>query len=499
MFHVVCFMFYLKFMLEALTFDDVLLVPHYSEILPHEADTSSRFSKNVPLKSPLVSAPMDTVTEHEMAIAMALEGGLGIIHKNLSPEEQAREVRLVKRYENGFITDPMTVGVDSLVDDVYKIFQEKGYKKIPVVDADKKLIGLVTELDYLWPLDQGKQATEVMIGVDDLIKVPADVTLAQANETIRKEKLSVLCVVDDAGKLKSIVTRRDLEKNKDYPRANKDANKSLYVGAAIGVGADSLERAKLLVKAGVDVLIVDTAHGHSKGVIEMVKTLKHDPETKYVDVVAGNVATKQAVIDLIKAGVDGVKVGVGPGSICTTRVVAGIGVPQLTAVMEAVKGKGSKDVPVIADGGIQFSGDIVKAIAAGAESVMMGSLLAGAEEAPGETEFLNGRMYKVYRGMGSLGAMEKGSKDRYGQADVKDTQKFVPEGIEGRIPYRGPVDKIIYQLIGGLRSGMGYNGARDIKELQKNAEFVKITSAGLKESHPHDIAQSKEAPNYSGR
>lgn len=483
-------------MQESFTFDDVLLVPRYSEILPHEADTTSRFSKNVPLKSPLVSAPMDTVTEHKMAIAMALEGGLGIIHKNLSPEEQAREVRLVKRYENGFITDPITITSDKLVDDVYEIFHEKGYKKIPVVDENKKLLGLITELDYLWPYDQGKKVTEVMIEADKLTKVPFDISLSQANETIRKEKLSVLCVVDTDGKLKAIVTRRDLEKNKNYPRANKDENKSLYVGAAISVGDDSFERAKLLVKAGVDVLVVDTAHGHSRGVIEMVKRLKSSEETKNVDVVAGNVATKQAVTDLIKAGADGVKVGVGPGSICTTRVVAGIGVPQLSAVMDAVKG--AKDVPIIADGGIQFSGDIVKAIAAGAESVMMGSLLAGAEESPGETEFLNGRMYKVYRGMGSLGAMEKGSKDRYGQAGVNDSQKFVPEGIEGRTPYRGPVDKIIYQLIGGLRSGMGYNGARNIKELQKNAEFVKITSAGLKESHPHDVAQIKEAPNYSG-
>ena len=484
-------------MQEALTFDDVLLVPHYSEVLPHEADTASRFSRNVPLKSPLVSAPMDTVTEHDMAIAMALEGGLGIIHKNLSPEEQAREVRLVKRYENGFIDEPMTVNVESLVDDVYQIFQEKGYKKIPVLDEEGKLVGLVTELDYLWPVDQGKKVREVMVDFADLVTAPADVSLLQANETIRQEKLSVLCVVDEDKKLKAIVTRRDLEKNKDYPRANKDANKSLYVGAAISVGEDSFTRAKLLAAAGVDVLVVDTAHGHSRGVIEMVKRLKADEAFKNVDVVAGNVATKQAVQDLIKAGADGVKVGVGPGSICTTRVVAGIGVPQLSAVLEAVKGKGSKDVPIIADGGIQFSGDIVKAIAAGAESVMMGSLLAGAEEAPGETEFVNGRMYKIYRGMGSLGAMEKGSKDRYGQAGVKDAQKFVPEGIEGRIAYRGPVDKIIYQLLGGLRSGMGYNGARTIAELQKNAEFVKITAAGLKESHPHDITQTKEAPNYS--
>lgn len=485
-------------MQEFFTFDDVLLSPRYSEVLPHEADTTSRFSRNIPLKTPLVSAPMDTVTEHKMAIAMALEGGLGIIHKNLSPEEQAQEVRLVKRYENGFITDPVTISPDMLVDDVHDIFQEKGYKKIPVVDENKKLLGLVTELDYLWPYDEGKKVSDIMITKDNLITVPFGVSLKEANETIRREKLPVLCLVDEDGKLKAMVTRRDLEKNKNYPYANKDEDKSLYVGAAISVGADSFERAKLLVEAGVDVLVVDTAHGHSKGVIEMVKKLKREEATKEVDVVAGNVATKQAVMDLIKAGADGVKVGVGPGSICTTRVVAGIGVPQLSAVMDAVKGKGSKDVAIIADGGIQFSGDIVKAIAAGADSVMVGSLLAGAEESPGETEFLNGRMFKVYRGMGSLGAMERGSKDRYGQAGVDDVQKFVPEGIEGRTPYRGPVDKIIYQLLGGLRSGMGYNGARTIKELQKNAEFVKITAAGLKESHPHDVSHAKEAPNYSG-
>lgn len=483
-------------MLEGLTFDDVLLIPNYSEILPQDVSLMTRFSKNIPLKSPLISAPMDTVTEHKMAISIALEGGIGIIHKNLSPEKQAQEVQSVKRFENGFINDPATINVNALVDDVYEIFQKTGYKKIPVVDDKQILVGLITELDYLMPIDKGKKVGKVMTPLKDLITAKKGVSLEEANEIIRERKLAVLCVIDKDLKLDSIVTRRDLIKNKEYPQANKDKNKRLYVGAAIGVGDDSLERAKLLVQAGVDAIIVDTAHGHSRGVMQMIKKLKSDKNTKGIDVVAGNVASKQAGVDLVKAGVDGIKVGVGPGSICTTRVVAGVGVPQITAVMEVVKGIGKSTVPVIADGGIKYSGDIVKALAAGAESVMMGGLFAGAEESPGETEFTNGKMYKVYRGMGSIAAMEKGSKDRYGQGKIKDAQKFVPEGIEGRIPYRGPVDKIIYQLLGGIKSGMGYNGARNIKELQKNSQFVRITGAGLKESHPHDVVQSKDAPNY---
>lgn len=485
-------------MQEALTYDDILLVPGYSEILPHQTDTKSRFSRNVPLKIPIVSSPMDTVTEHEMAIAIALEGGLGIIHKNLSVEDQAREVGLVKRYENGFISDPVTVSPGDTVGYLYKIREEKGYKKIPVVDESGKLLGLVTELYYAWPEDRDLKVSSVMKPVGELtVMVNNENDLEKANNIIREKKLSVLCVVNKDGRLKSIVTRRDQEKNQNYPNANKDSRKHLYVGAAIGVGEDAFRRAKALADAGVDALVVDTAHGHSKGVIDTIKMLKKDKYFKGVDIVAGNVATKKAVEDLIAAGADGVKVGIGPGSICTTRIVAGIGVPQVSAIMEAVKGKAKKkDVAIIADGGIKFSGDITKALALGADCVMLGGLLAGAEESPGETEFVNGRMYKTYRGMGSLGAMSRGSKDRYGQADVKETQKFVPEGIEGRIHYRGPVNKILYQLVGGLRSGMGYIGAKNLAELSRKAKPVRITSAGFVESHPHDVDITKEAPNY---
>jgi IMP dehydrogenase len=480
---------------EALTYDDILLVPGYSEIIPSEAVIESHFSRNVPLRMPIVSSPMDTVTEHKMAIAMALQGGLGIIHKNLTPDEQAEEVRLVKRYENGFIVDPMTVGPNDTVETIKKIHDEKGYKKIPVVNEVGELLGIVTELYYSWPDDRELRAKDVMKPVEKLVTASDRVSLKEANEIIRKEKLSVLCVVNKNGKQSSIVTRRDLEKNQDFPNSNKDANKHLLVGAAVGVGKDMLLRAEKLASARVDVIVVDTAHGHSKGVIEAVKILKKQKFMAGIDVVAGNVATEEAVKDLIKAGADGVKVGIGPGSICTTRVVAGIGVPQVTAIIDSVRGSAGR-VPIIADGGIKYSGDIVKALAIGAGSVMLGGLLAGAEESPGETEFVAGRMYKTYRGMGSLGAMQRGSKDRYGQGDVTDSGKFVPEGIEGRIAYRGPVEKILYQLVGGLKAGMGYNGAKTVSELQKKAKFVKITSAGFVESHPHDVTITKEAPNY---
>ncbi|MCX6762100.1 MAG: IMP dehydrogenase [Candidatus Moranbacteria bacterium] len=486
-----------NFMQEALTYDDILLVPQYSEILPSETELGSRFSRNVPLKTPIASSPMDTVTEHKMAIAMALQGGIGIIHKNLSISEQAEEVRLVKRYQSGFVVNPITLSLEDTVDEVYRIREEKGYKKIPVVDAKGKLLGIVTELYYFWPQDKGKKVKEIMKPVSELVTIIEGANLSKANEIIRKENLVVLCVVDKKGILKSIVTRKDLEKNESFPFANKDSNKRLYVGAAVGVGADLLERAEALVAAGADVLVVDTAHGHSKGVLEAVKKIKKNNATKKVDVMAGNVATAKAVADLIKAGADGVKIGIGPGSICTTRVVAGIGVPQVTAILEALKGRGKNiNVPIIADGGIKYSGDITKALALGASSVMLGGLLAGAEESPGETEFVDGMMYKMYRGMGSLGAMQRGSKDRYGQGNVKEVGKFVPEGIEGRTIYRGPVEKIIYQLTGGLRSGMGYLGAKTLPELVKKAQFVKITGAGFKESHPHTVTITKEAPNY---
>ena len=486
-----------NFMQEALTYDDVLLIPKYSEILPSETKLESRFSRNIPMKTPIVSSPMDTVTEHKMAIAMALQGGIGIIHKNLSISEQAEEVRLVKRYQNGFVIDPITLSLEDSVDEVYRIREEKGYKKIPVVDEKGKLLGIVTELYYFWPQDKGKKVKDIMKPVSELVTVLEGSNLSQANDVIRKETLVVLCVINKNGILKSIVTRKDLEKNESFPFSNKDAKKRLYVGAAVGVGLDLLERADALVMAGADVLVVDTAHGHSRGVIEAVKKLKKNKATASVDVVAGNVATAQAVRDLIRAGADGVKIGIGPGSICTTRVVAGIGVPQVTAILEAIKGRGkNSNIPIIADGGIKYSGDITKALALGASSVMLGGLLAGAEESPGETEFADGLMYKTYRGMGSLGAMLRGSKDRYGQGNVKEVGKFVPEGIEGRTIYRGPVEKIIYQLTGGLRSGMGYLGAKTILELVKKAEFVRITNAGFKESHPHTVTITKEAPNY---
>ncbi len=484
-------------MQEALTYDDILLTPRYSEILPADANLDTKFSRNVPLKTPIVSSPMDTVTEHRMAIAIALEGGLGIIHKNLTPEQQAQEVLLVKRFENGFIIDPITISSEATIDEIHQIEQDKGYKKIPVVDEAGVLVGIMTEFYYSWPHDQGKIVKNVMKPASELTVAAEGISLSEANTLIRKEKLSVLCVVGEDRRLKSIVTRKDIEKNKKYPNANKTTDKRLFVGAAIGVGKDALKRAELLAKAGVDVIVVDTAHGHSKGVMDMVKTLKNNPLTKNVDVVAGNVATENAVKDLIDAGADGVKIGIGPGSICTTRVVAGIGVPQITAILEGVKGKGeNKDIAIIADGGIKLSGDITKALAMGAQCVMLGGLLAGAEESPGETLFIGGRMFKSYRGMGSLSAMEKGSKDRYGQEDVKDTQKFVPEGIEGRTAYRGPIDKTLYQLIGGLRAGMGYLGAATIEKLALRAKPVKITAAGYIESHPHDVIITEDAPNY---
>ena len=481
---------------EAFTYDDLLLTPGYSDVAPSDAVLAGHFSTHVPLNLPIVSSPMDTVTEHAMAIAMALQGGLGIIHKNLTPDEQAAEVRLVKRYENGFIVDPVTVALTDTVETLKNIHDDKGYKKIPVVDGDGMLLGIVTELYYSWPDDRTKTVAEVMKPVDKLVTAPHTVSLKQANDIIRKEKLSVLCVVDKAGRLRSIVTRRDLEKNISFPNANKDADKNLRVGAAIGVGTDMLERAQKLAAADVDVIVVDTAHGHSKGVIDTVKKLKKQEWMKGVDVVAGNVATARAAKDLIAAGVDGIKVGIGPGSICTTRIVAGIGVPQASAIMDVVSGAAGH-VPVIADGGIKYSGDIVKALALGASCVMLGGLLAGSEESPGEMEYIDGRMYKSYRGMGSLAAMQKGSKDRYGQGNVTESGKFVPEGIEGRIAYRGPVDKILYQLAGGLRAGMGYVGAKNLTELVARAHFVRITTAGLKESHPHDVTITKEAPNYS--
>ncbi|OGF19437.1 IMP dehydrogenase [Candidatus Falkowbacteria bacterium RIFCSPLOWO2_02_FULL_45_15] len=484
-------------MQETFTFDDVLLAPQYSEIRPKDAVLDGRLTRHIAMRLPIMSAPMDTVTEHRLAIALALAGGIGVIHKNLTADQQAREVRLVKRFENGFITEPVTVGPDDTIQAVHDIRIKKGYKAAPVVDKEGKLLGLITKLDYFWPHDKDKLVREAMVPTQKLITAPADISLEQANDIIYTKKLGVLCLADAAGRLSAIVTRKDLEKNEMYPQANKDHNKSLRVGAAVSVGEAALERARLLVGSGVNVIVVDVAHGHSRGVMDTVKMLKADAITKSIDVIAGNVATEAGVKALIAAGADAVKVGVGPGSICTTRVVAGIGVPQLSAVLEAVKGRGRSKVPIIADGGIRYSGDIVKALAAGADSVMIGGLFAGAEESPGDTEYYQGRMYKSYRGMGSLGAMSHGSADRYGQASTVEATQFVPEGIEGRIQYRGPVAAIIHQLAGGVRAGMAYVGAKTIPELQQKAEFIKITPAGWRESHPHDIEITKQAPNYS--
>ena len=484
-------------MQETFTFDDVLLAPQYSEIRPKDAVLDGRLTRHIAMRLPIMSAPMDTVTEHRLAIALALAGGIGVIHKNLTADQQAREVRLVKRFENGFITEPVTVGPDDTIQAVHDIRIKKGYKAAPVVDKEGKLLGLITKLDYFWPHDKDKLVREAMVPTQKLITAPADISLEQANDIIYTKKLGVLCLADAAGRLSAIVTRKDLEKNEMSPQANKDHNKSLRVGAAVSVGEAALERARLLVGSGVNVIVVDVAHGHSRGVMDTVKMLKADAITKSIDVIAGNVATEAGVKALIAAGADAVKVGVGPGSICTTRVVAGIGVPQLSAVLEAVKGRGRSKVPIIADGGIRYSGDIVKALAAGADSVMIGGLFAGAEESPGDTEYYQGRMYKSYRGMGSLGAMSHGSADRYGQASTVEATQFVPEGIEGRIQYRGPVAAIIHQLAGGVRAGMAYVGAKTIPELQQKAEFIKITPAGWRESHPHDIEITKQAPNYS--
>lgn len=481
---------------ETLTFDDVLLVPQKSSILPKDVDVSCRLSRRISLKIPLISSPMDTVTESKLAIALALQGGIGIIHKNLSPEKQAQEVTFVKRFENGFIENPVTVQPEDKISEVAEIRKLKGYKKIPVVDSRNKLVGLITELDYFLPDDLKLPVKFRMTPLNKVVTAKPGITLKQANEIIRGKNLSVLPVADKNGRLISMVTRRDLEKNEQFPNACKDEQKQLRAGAAISVGKDALERARLLAASGVDVLVVDTAHGHTKGVLETIAALKKDRFFSKVDIIGGNVATFEATRDLIKAGADAVKVGVGAGSICTTRVIAGIGVPQISALKEAVKGRGKSTIPLISDGGVRFSGDIVKALACGADAVMIGGLFAGCEETPGDIKYEGGRMYKNYRGMGSQEAMALGSKDRYAQADQKVKSKLVPEGVSGKVLYKGPLANHVYQLIGGLRSGMGYVGAKTIKELQQKASFIRITNAGLKESHPHDVLITKQPPNY---
>ena len=482
-----------RFLLEALTYDDVLLVPDYSSVLPKEADPSSKLTRNIDLRIPLVSAAMDTVTEADLAIAMALEGGIGMIHKNMSIETQAAHVRKVKRSQSGMILDPITLREDALVSDANKVMRDYKIGGIPVVDDQNKLIGIVTNRDLRFQRDETKPIIELMTR-DGLITAGEGIDLMKAEDILKEHKIEKLPIVDKDFKLTGLVTYKDILKKRDRPNACKDDYGRLRVGAAVGVSADIMDRIGALVKAGVDVVGIDTAHGHSRGVIETTRMVKQTfPD---LDIMVGNIATADAAKALVEAGADGVKVGVGPGSICTTRVIAGVGMPQLTAVMEVAEGLKGTGVPLIADGGVRFSGDVVKALAGGAQSVMIGSLLAGTEEAPGEVIIYEGRKFKSYRGMGSVEAMEEGSKDRYFQDAEDDIKKLVPEGIVGRVPYKGHVDEVLYQLVGGLKAGMGYCGAATIEALQ-NSKFVKITNAGMKESHPHDIHITREAPNYS--
>ena len=482
-----------KVVMEGITFDDVLLIPAYSEVLPREVSLSTKFSRNIDLKIPFVTAAMDTVTEAPMAIAIAREGGIGVIHKNMSIEEQARQGAIVKRAENGMIYDPVTINPWKTVKDALDMMAEYHIGGIPVVDKDNKLVGIVTNRDLRFQTDMDRKISDVMTK-DNLIVTHQQADLDSAASILLEHKIEKLPVVDENNNLIGLITYKDITKAKDKPMACKDAKGRLRVAAGVGVTADTFQRMEALVKAGVDAIIIDTAHGHSKGVIEKVREAKAAfPD---VDIVVGNIATGEAARALVEAGADAVKVGIGPGSICTTRIVAGVGVPQLSAVYDVACALEGTDVPLIADGGLRYSGDVVKALAAGGYSVMIGSLVAGTEEAPGETILYNGRKFKSYRGMGSLEAMEKGSADRYFQGGVKEAKKLVPEGIAGRVPYKGTVQEVIYQLVGGLRSGMGYCGAADIMSLH-NAKFTRITNAGILESHPHEVIITSEAPNYS--
>ncbi len=479
-----------KFVKEGLTFDDVLLIPAKSDVLPKEVDTHTTLAGKVKLNTPIMTAAMDTVTEAQMAIAIAREGGIGIIHKNMSIERQADEVDKVKRSENGVIVNPFSLSPEHFVFDADELMGKYKISGVPICE-NGKLVGIITNRDLRFMTDFNVKIKEVMTK-DNLVTAPVGTNLEQAQEILRKHKIEKLPIVDENYMLKGLITIKDIEKAVRYPNSARDDNGRLLCGAAIGVTSDVLDRAKALVDAQVDVLVLDSAHGHSKNIIECVKKVK--AAFPQVALIAGNIATAEAAEELILAGADAVKVGIGPGSICTTRVVAGIGVPQITAVYDVACVASKYNIPVIADGGIKYSGDIVKALAAGADVVMLGSLLAGCEESPGETEIYQGRSFKVYRGMGSLGAMAKGSKDRYFQEDNK---KLVPEGVEGRVPYKGPIADTVYQLMGGLKAGMGYTGCRTLEELHEKAQFVRITGAGLKESHPHDIYITKEAPNYS--
>ncbi len=482
-----------KVVMEGLTFDDVLLVPAYSEILPREVSLTTKFSRNIELKIPFVTAAMDTVTESSMAIAIAREGGIGVIHKNMSIEEQARQVAIVKRAENGMIYHPVTIKRGSTVGKALAMMAEFHIGGIPVVDDEMRLVGIVTNRDLRFQTDMNCLIDNVMTS-ENLIVTHQKTNLDQASQILLKHKIEKLPVVDDDNKLIGLITYKDITKAKDKPMACKDSLGRLRVAAGVGVTHDTLDRMEALVNAGVDAIVIDTAHGHSASVIQKVREAKQ--KLTNVDIVVGNIATGEAAMMLVDAGADAVKVGIGPGSICTTRVVAGVGVPQLSAIYDVAKTLEGTGIPLIADGGLRYSGDVVKAIAAGGTSVMVGSLVAGTEEAPGDTILFNGRKFKSYRGMGSLEAMENGSKDRYFQSGVADNKKLVPEGIAGRVPYKGTVQEVVFQLVGGLRSGMGYCGAKDIKALNQ-AKFVRITNAGVQESHPHEVIITSEAPNYS--
>jgi len=475
---------------ESYTFDDVLLLPQKSTVLPRDVVTQTQFTRHIKLNIPLVSAAMDTVTESKMAIALAQNGGIGVIHKNLSIEAQAKEVTIVKRAESGMIIDPITLKEENTIKDAKELMAKYGFSGVPIVDDNGKLIGIVTKRDVIFEDNLNKKLKSVMTK-ERLITAPVGTTLTQAQKILKKNRIEKLPIVDKNGLLKGLITVKDIMKKLEHPAATLDKMGRLRVAAAVGVGKDTIQRASALVQAGVDVLVIDTAHGYSQSVINTAKMLRK--KFPAIELVIGNVATKEAVLELLRLDIDAIKVGIGPSSICTTRVVAGVGVPQFSAILECATVARKRNIPIIADGGIRFSGDIVKALAAGADTVMIGNLFAGTDESPGEEVLLEGRRYKIYRGMGSLDAMVKGSADRYFQEEAK---KLVPEGIVGRVPYRGKVSDVIYQLIGGLKAGMGYCGARDLNELRRKARFVRITNAGLKESHPHDITIIKEAPNY---
>ena len=476
----------------ALTFDDVLLVPQKSEILPHQANLNTLFTRDLRINIPLVSAAMDTVTESRAAICLAQEGGVGVIHRNLTPAAQAEQVLRVKKHESGVIHEPVTVSRDARVSEVLALMMQHRISGVPVVDGPR-VVGIVTNRDLRFELNHDARVSEIMTPQNKLVTVKEGESHGHVKKLLHENRIEKLIVVDDDFHLKGLITVKDIQKSTDFPNACKDERGCLLVAAAVGAGADSDERVDALVKAGVDAIIVDTAHGHSIGVLDRVRAIKSQYD---VQVIGGNIATAAAALDLVEAGADGVKVGIGPGSICTTRIVAGVGVPQIQAVMNVAKALKGTGVPFIADGGLRFSGDIAKAIAAGANCVMVGGLLAGTDEAPGEIEMFQGRSYKSYRGMGSVGAMAKGSKDRYFQEGVQSTEKLVPEGIEGRVAYKGPMNNIIHQLMGGLRSSMGYTGNATIDEMRSDAQFVRITNAGMSESHVHDVSIVKEAPNY---